>query len=282
MFFLKNLLLLISILVICFSVWPTKCLISGLPPGKTRNHWHSLLALIYLFIVGYISYTVFFWNDFQGSVDLIVPTIFFFGAIFVFLVCTLSMQTSNDIKKIFQLEYESTTDPLMGINNRRSMEKKLQSEFTRAKRYRHQLALIMIDIDHFKKINDTLGHQVGDVVLKTLAVLISATVRETDIVCRYGGEEILIILPHTGIEDAVTAAESLRVEIENHKIVLEDGSRKGEVVKVTASFGVAANMADVDSMHCLLGHADKALYFAKQEGRNRTASCVDSEEPIIR
>ncbi|MCK4502700.1 MAG: GGDEF domain-containing protein, partial [Desulfuromonadales bacterium] len=147
--------------------------------------------------------------------------------------------------------------------------------------YRHPLALIMIDIDHFKRINDTLGHLIGDVVLKKLANLIVATVRETDSVCRYGGEELVVILPHTKIDDAVVAAESLRLEVENFKIILEDGERKGEVVQVTASFGVSAIVAEVESVHCLLGQADKALYFAKKEGRNKTASCAGFSNPKL-
>ncbi len=279
--FLKNLILLLSIVVITFSIWPTRRLIAGLPAGRARRHWNSLQVLIYLFFVGYFVYTIFFWGDYSSSIDMIVPAIFFFGAIFVFLVCTLSMQTSDDIKKIYQLEYESTTDPLMGINNRRSLEKKLHSEFSRATRYRHDLSLIMIDIDHFKQINDKLGHQVGDVVLKKLAVLIVATVRETDIVCRYGGEEVLIILPHTGTIDASTVAESLRSEIENYKISIDEGDRRGEVVQVTASFGVTALNAGVESVHCLVGRADRALYFAKKSGRNKVASCLGSDDPQL-
>ena len=279
--FLKNLILLLSIVVIVFSIWPTRCLIAGLPVGRVRRHWNSLLILIYLFVVGYSGYTVFFWTEYSSTIDMIVPAIFFFGAVFVFLVCTLSMQTSDDIKKIYKLEYESTTDPLMGINNRRSMEKKLYSEFTRATRYRHSLSLIMLDIDHFKRINDSLGHQVGDVVLKKLAVLIVATVRETDIVCRYGGEEVLIILPHTCIVDASNVAENLRGEVANYKISIDEGERKGEVVQVTASFGVTALHDDVESVHCLLGRADRALYFAKEGGRNKVASCLGPDNPQI-
>ncbi len=273
--FLKNLLLFLSIVIIVFSIFPTRRLIAGLPPGRIRLHWYNMLVLIYLFAVGYVAYSVAFWGEYRSSFDLIVPTIFFFGAIFVFMVCILSLQTTDDIKKIYQLEYESTTDPLMGICNRRSMEKTLHSEFNRAKRYRHPLSLVMLDIDHFKRINDNFGHQVGDVVLKKLAALIVAAVRETDVVCRYGGEEILIIMPHTKRDDALVVAEGLRVEIESTKIITKDDGRKCDDVQVTASFGVTAIDPEVESVHCLLGRADKALYFAKKQGRNKAYSCFD-------
>ncbi|MCK5913041.1 MAG: GGDEF domain-containing protein, partial [Desulfuromusa sp.] len=278
MYLLKNLLLLLSILMIIVSLWPTQRLITQLPAGRNRRHWHYLLTLIWLFVFGYIAYTIAFWGEYRDSIDLIVPTIFFFGAIFVFLVSTLSLQTASDIRRIYELEHESTTDPLMGICNRRYMEKRLHGEFQRAKRYRHHLSIIMIDIDHFKKINDDWGHQVGDTVLKKLAELIVKTVRESDVVCRYGGEELLVILPHTEGKAAKIVAENLRLEIEKAKIVTEDNGSEGNTVQVTASFGVTSLCTEIDSVHFLLGQADKALYFAKKLGRNKTVCCSDLED----
>lgn len=278
MYLLKNLLLLLSIVIITVSFWPTRRLINELPPGRTRVHWYYLLALILLFVFGYVAYTFVFWGEYRNPIDLIVPIIFFFGAIFVFLVSTLSLQTAHDIRRIFELERESTTDPLMGICNRRYMEKRLHSEFSRAKRYRHSLSLIMIDIDHFKKINDVWGHLVGDAVLKKLAELIVATVRASDVVCRYGGEELLVILPQTKRQAAVMVAENLRLKIENTNIATEDNCSHCEAVRVTASFGVTAICPEIDSVHFLLGQADKALYFAKKRGRNQTVCCSDLDD----
>ncbi|MDX2479427.1 MAG: GGDEF domain-containing protein [Desulfuromusa sp.] len=278
MYILKNLLLLISIIVLMFSLWPIRRLISELPPGTTRRWWAGLRILVVLFICGYLAYTFFYLELYQSSIDLIVPGIFFFGAIFVFLVTTLSLQTSNDIKRIFELEHESITDSLMGICNRRYMEQRLQGEFQRATRYKHPLSLIMIDIDHFKKVNDEWGHLVGDSVLKALAKLIVATVRDSDVVCRYGGEEILIILPHTEGQAAVIVAENLRSKIEQTDIITEGSGRPRGSIRVTASLGVSAVSPEIDSVHFLLGQADKALYFAKKCGRNRTMCCSDLED----
>jgi diguanylate cyclase (GGDEF)-like protein len=278
---LKNLLLFMSIVVLLFSFWPIRRLISELPPGKIRQRWGLLGVLVGLFLCGYVAYTFVYFEFNRNSIDLIVPVIFFFGAIFVFLVATLSLQTTNDIKRILDLEHESTTDPLMGIGNRRYMKKRLQSEFQRAKRYRHSLSLIMIDIDHFKKVNDEWGHLVGDAVLRKLANLIVDTVRDSDVVCRYGGEELIVILPHTEGRAAVTVAESLRTKIEATDIATEDDVSHCGTIRVTASFGVSAICPEIDSVHILLGQADKALYFAKKLGRNKTISCSDLEDGAI-
>lgn len=281
MYFLKNLLLFVSIVVLMFSLWPIRRLISDLPPGTTRRWWSRLSVLVILFIFGYLAYTYSHLEFYRGSIDLIVPAIFFFGAMFVFLVITLSLRTTNDIKKIYNLEHENTTDPLMGIGNRRYMERRLRSEFHRAKRYRHPLALIMIDIDHFKKVNDQCGHLVGDAVLKKLATLIVDTVRDSDVVCRYGGEEIVVILPHTEGQAAVKVAEGLRIKIEDTDIALGEGACHPGTIQITASFGVSAICSEIDSVHTLLGQADKALYFAKKLGRNKTMSCSDLEDAAI-
>jgi len=275
MFFLKNSLLLLSILIIAVSLWPTRCLIADLPIGKTRRRWYLLFLFICLFVAGYVSYTIAAWDSYHTSVDFIVPVIFFGGAVFVFLVSTLSLHTTHEIKRIYELEHESATDPLMGICNRRAMEKRLEQEFKRAKRYRHPFSLIMIDIDHFKKINDRCGHQVGDMVLKRFAGLVTETVRESDVVCRYGGEELLILLPHTQAEAALHVAENLRIKVQNHDFIMDECGCGDEVIHVTASFGVTTLCSKIETLHNLLGQADKALYFAKKQGRNMTVSCSD-------
>jgi diguanylate cyclase (GGDEF)-like protein len=136
----------------------------------------------------------------------------------------------------------------------------------------------MIDIDHFKKINDSCGHQVGDMVLKSFAALVTKTVRESDVVCRYGGEELLIILPHTSAEAAFHVAENLRVKVQENDFRDDECSCDCSAVHVTASFGVTTLCSQIDTLHKLLGQADKALYFAKKQGRNKTVSCADLED----
>lgn len=154
----------------------------------------------------------------------------------------------------------ATTDTLTGIFNRRYFSASLETEIKRAQRYRTPLALILFDIDQFKRINDIFGHPVGDLVLKHLADLVSEKIREHDIFARWGGEEFVILAPNNGSDGASKLAEKLRMEIEKYCFP--------EVRTVACSFGVTALQAD-DKAENLLKRADEALYQAKKMGRNR-------------
>lgn len=152
----------------------------------------------------------------------------------------------------------ANTDPLTGLANRRQMETLLHRELQRAARYGRSFSLIMMDIDAFKSINDSQGHQVGDQVLVDLAVQVRGKVRSTDTVARWGGEEFLVLVPETGLEEGLRMAEALRVEIETQLLA---GQR------LTVSLGVAGSRPG-DDARTLLARADAALYQAKEEGRN--------------
>ena len=272
---LKNFMLIAGCLILVASLRPVWQLMVPLPGAHIRFQWKVLLGLICLFICGYLIYTVLFWQSYSSLADLIVPVIFLSGAIFVFLVCTLSLQTARDLERIYVLERENMTDPLMGIYNRRYFDRRLYEEFCRSVRYRQQLSLIMLDIDHFKVVNDRWGHQVGDLVLKRLAELLRGTVRDLDVVCRYGGEELAIILPHTSAESTLVLAERLRKKIENTVILTEDASPDNQSIQVTASLGVSELMAQMETVDMLVSQADKALYSAKMKGRNCVVVCRD-------
>jgi diguanylate cyclase (GGDEF)-like protein len=160
-----------------------------------------------------------------------------------------------------QLEHLSQTDPLTGIGNRLFFNRNLTKEIQRAHRYKSDLSLVMFDIDFFKKVNDTYGHDVGDQVLIELAQQIQPLLRETDLLCRFGGEEFTIILPETAITEAQEIAERLRVSIE--------GLSSDEFpCPLTLSFGVD-QMTKWDSEKTLFKRVDTALYSAKSLGRNR-------------
>jgi diguanylate cyclase (GGDEF)-like protein len=166
-----------------------------------------------------------------------------------------------------QLEQLSKTDGLTGLYNRRHLMEALQAEHSRSQRYGHTIGLLMIDIDHFKRINDEFGHPCGDMVLQEVAKLLQVNVRSSDLVGRYGGEEMLIVLPETDISEALEVGEKLRSVIEQHSFNYD-----GTGVKVTASVGVSALQAKVAlSWQQLLKHADEALYQAKRSGRNKVA-----------
>ena len=159
----------------------------------------------------------------------------------------------------------STTDALTGLYNRRYLSESLKYEITRAGRYKTGLSLCMIDIDHFKHVNDTWGHSTGDQVLKEISRILRETVRETDIPCRYGGEEFAVILPHTKSAGAQIFAERLRKRIAAHVFKASD-----IIFFVTVSCGIFSFNHDSDvSSENILEQADKALYQAKKRGRNR-------------
>ncbi len=203
-----------------------------------------------------------------GRNSLIVGIVFLFGAIFVLMVCMLMLQTVRDIKRINVLEQENITDPLMNIYNRRYLEQRLKEELARTGRYKIPLSLLLLDIDHFKQINDRYGHPVGDKVLSNMGEILKGETRKSDLPARYGGEEIAVLLPNTGEEEAVLLAERLRASIGYAGFnETEDGG-----LHCTVSIGVTSLLENSCEPKELLRRADVALYYAKQTGRNRVVS----------
>jgi diguanylate cyclase (GGDEF)-like protein len=160
----------------------------------------------------------------------------------------------------------ATRDPLTGLGNRRAFDASLAHELARVQRSGSPLSLIMCDIDHFKKVNDSLGHETGDLVLKELAEIIKINCRELDVPARFGGEEFVILLPDTTLEGAALAAERLRAAVETHPF---PGAGH-----LTVSLGVAQASGNSEN---LVKESDQAMYAAKQSGRNRV--CVAQPVP---
>ena len=181
-------------------------------------------------------------------------------------------------KSLEEIQKQSVTDALTDINNRKFFDQSITHAMAQAERNNEPLCLIMTDIDHFKQFNDTFGHQTGDQVLRLVAKTIQSTVRDSDIACRYGGEEFIIILPKTHLEGARTLANKIRVAIEETELL--KNSKNRSLGKITASFGVSL-LQENDSETTLIERADLALYAAKRNGRN----CVEMQEnnppPII-
>jgi len=165
-----------------------------------------------------------------------------------------------------RLRYMSQTDGLTGLDNRRHLEQQLETMFAHAKRLNEPLSCVMCDLDRFKTVNDTYGHQAGDAVLKQFARILKNEAREkVDRVGRYGGEEFMLLLPGTVLDAAVTFAERVRKEVESRTFTFDGGT-----IKRTASFGVAGwPHPRVVSCDALVRAADDALYVAKETGRNR-------------
>ncbi|MCL6612659.1 MAG: diguanylate cyclase [Peptococcaceae bacterium] len=170
-----------------------------------------------------------------------------------------------------EAEYLACTDYLTGLLNRRAFMERLEAEIARSKREGAPVSIILADIDHFKNINDSYGHQAGDTVIQMLAATISRLCRPYDFTGRYGGEEFIVCLPGVSGRKAVRIAERMRSSVEEQVILLPEKSEHPEYVKITVSFGVASlegdQWGDTDS---LISRADEALYRAKAEGRNRT------------
>lgn len=168
-----------------------------------------------------------------------------------------------------QLRETAIRDVLTGLYNRRYMEERIEQEFQRCKRHKHSLSLAMIDIDFFKKVNDTYGHETGDIVLKRIAFELKTSLRKSDIISRFGGEEFVIVFPETGVNDATKVLDKIRESVSN----IELKSEAGENFKVSFSGGVAGgDITEIENPTELLRTADKLLYEAKSSGRNRIVS----------
>ncbi len=174
------------------------------------------------------------------------------------------------------MENRSRTDYLTGAWNRLEIERRIEQEVGRSKRYASPLTLVLFDIDHFKRINDNYGHEVGDEVLCSLVSFCQKSIREIDVLGRFGGEEFLILMPNTGETEAFAAAERLRKGVET----LVCANHQGQDIRVTISLGVAVlrPTADTDTyqaMKRLISRSDRAMYLAKEGGRNQTRAGLE-------
>jgi diguanylate cyclase (GGDEF)-like protein len=175
---------------------------------------------------------------------------------------TLELMVANT-----KLEQLATTDPLTGIGNRRRMTEQIAKELERSRRFMHPLSLLMVDIDHFKNVNDIHGHEAGDRAIVAVSKALAGGMRSIDMASRFGGEEFVLLMPETDLEVAGHAAERLRADV----AALRVNGDNGEPIALTISIGVAASDPGgaPDSPSSLLSRADKALYQAKHEGRDR-------------
>ncbi len=172
------------------------------------------------------------------------------------------------------LAAQAETDPLTGLRNRRAAFDLALKEFDRYRRRRHPVAAIMIDIDHFKQVNDSHGHAAGDAVLRDVSRILTGGLRPYDTLARWGGEEFLVLSPHCSFSDALGLAERLRKSLAQAPLALPDGGN----IAVTASFGVASASSAADTLDAVAKSSDRALYLAKKRGRNLVAGAIDVPE----
>ncbi|WP_231849008.1 sensor domain-containing diguanylate cyclase [Paramagnetospirillum magneticum] len=197
------------------------------------------------------------------------------GFLLLVALATLGLRSYlTTVRQREELRRQADTDPLTGVPNRRHLMSVAEHELARTLRYGGALALFMVDIDHFKAINDTWGHPTGDRVIQVLAAAMAASAREQDTAGRLGGEEFAAVLPETDLEGAAIMAERLREAVEAITSALDD---QGQPVRFTVSIGVAAIQLGDGSVEDILGRADRALYAAKHGGRNRVEMAATAE-----
>jgi diguanylate cyclase (GGDEF)-like protein len=194
------------------------------------------------------------------------------------LVGTVARELGGALRMATLVEesrWMATTDALTGLLNRRAFLESTRREVARAKRYGEHLSVVLLDIDHFKQINDKRGHAAGDVVLAAVGRLLNTTLRTCDIVARWGGEEFVLVLPSTALDPAELVAERVREELAG--LSIKDGN--GDPIPVTASFGVAA-YGGGETLEQMIDRADRAMYLAKSGGRNRVVCDRPALQPV--
>ncbi len=239
-------------------------ILGKLGDGSLRTAWRWLRALILLFLAGYAGFAVLLLGKIVTAAELIVSVILMAGGGFVLVVARLSRLTTDDIARVAALERDVMRDPLTGVFNRRYLDAKLAEETSRARRSGQPLSALVIDLDHFKHINDTYGHPIGDQVIRHVSALIASQIRTEDTVVRYGGEEFVVVAPDSTVEAASALAHRMIGSLNARLLTLPDGTS----LSVTASIG-AAQYEPGETGHDLLTRADCALYDAKRGGRNR-------------
>ena len=169
-----------------------------------------------------------------------------------------------------QLERLSVSDRLTQLYNHVHFHQRLDEEFNRSVRFGHDLSLIMLDIDDFKRLNDTYGHPCGDEVLRAVSGIIKSSLRDMDMAARYGGDEFVVMLPETGTAGALAVAERIRADVAEKVVSPEEG----DDVRFTVSVGVANHPLDAATAHRLVEAADNAMYVAKRTGKNRVETAT--------
>jgi diguanylate cyclase len=235
-------------------------IISKIKKGRKRK-WLNMFIfcqinsffVLYLLIADHSKFSITFFTYFVSFTFLVVLVYYYSESI------ALTNSYIRNLKK------ESTKDFLTGLNNVRSFDILYNAALKNARERSENLSVVIIDIDHFKKVNDTYGHQAGDAILKQLGDILKEGCREDDIVSRNGGEEFSIILINTPCGTAFTIAERIRKRVERHKFILPD-SRE---INITISSGIATYPDSAEDYEALYKNADKALYIAKNSGRNK-------------
>lgn len=279
----------LGLLVLGASIWRTQRLIGIL---REKQPWTSLRNLMIFFTVGFGVYLYALLTGIPLNKDLVASEIFFLTALFMLLVVHFAYQTIHDIMRLDELKHIANTDELTGMYSRRAILEMLDDEFGKAKRFGFPLSVAMVDLDHFKNINDTYSHIAGDVVLREVARVLQNRLRKFDVLGRYGGDEFLCVLPGTGATGAVSTGERVRARVNEARFeviapdnltALEVSDRtENETISTTVSVGVATMHEGIQTPVDLVREADAALYVSKGSGRNKVSSALEEGSKIIK
>ncbi len=263
-----------GLLMLAASLSPIQQIVGMVRKESVKKGWTYLYALVTFMCLSYGAYAILGIKNELAAADLIAAAILFASGGFVFTVTNLARITGHDILRIVELEKEAKFDPLTGILNRRYLDDGFESEFNRSRYSDIPLSALMIDIDHFKDINDTYGHKVGDQALKHVSSILKEHCRASDSVVRYGGEEFLIVASGADMSAATILASRLLAGMANTPLTVDDNTR----LAISFSIGIAS-VKPSDTVQTFLQRADEALYTAKRAGRNRycTSAATDTD-----
>jgi diguanylate cyclase (GGDEF)-like protein len=268
---LAEALVLAGALLLVAGLVPVTSLVAKMTSDPLRQGWRVAQWTILAYIVGYSVYVVVFWQRHETWYDVVAPAVLFATGLLIKHFSQLTLQTITDNADNAKPGRDVITDALIGVYNRQYLEHRLSEEVARARRHAVPLAVLLIDIDHFRRVNEKWGREVGDHVLHYLGQILMAGVRESDVVARFGGEEILVIAPSTSVEQGLSLADRLRVAVESENLAFGKLGSTPEL-QVTVSVGVAVLEPGEDAWPAMVARAEAAVTKAKFAGRNRVAA----------
>lgn len=269
---LTTTLALVSTGLMVYAILVAARIFRQLPRGNFLKWWKVLLGLIAGFAACYFIFALTINERGQDPLLQLVVAVFFFGAVFVLLTLQLFMYTFSSMDKVGWLGKGTIFDESTGIYNLRYFEMRLHEEFERARRYNSPLALLLLEVDNFKKTTGSYGRIMSEKALGQIGRILKDNSRASDIIARYGGDQLVVLLPNASLFHARKAAEKYRAIIEEKVLEVDDESNVISVrLSYTISIGLATLQNDVKRAGELQRRADIALYKAKDRGRNRVA-----------
>jgi diguanylate cyclase (GGDEF)-like protein len=266
----------LGIILLVSGIKPLWRICRMLPKSLLRSMWFALGLLIFVAVSGYVTFLYINSKEgFDHYEDLLTSAIFLISAVFTAVICRMSLSTAKDVSRIALLEYHARVDSLTDLFNRGYTMLLLQRACRSSARLKSPLSVLLLDMDNFKEINDTFGHQAGDNVLRQFAGLLTSLHSEPLFVGRYGGDEFIVVLPCMDMTKACLIADNIRRAVETHLLA-------AQTVPVTVSIGVATSLGlrEVEAEQ-LLAEADKAMYRAKHGGRNQVARSRAHSRPMF-